>query len=334
MAVNSVPKLSVIVPVYNVKEFVESAFKSLLNQSFRNFEVITINDGSTDGSGEIVKKIAAKDRRVIYLEQENRGLAATRNRGLFESKGTYIYFFDSDDILEQGAFEKMILFAEKESIDLMNIGSVSIDENGNEKNLVRPMHFDQPEPVSGETLFIRLYSSGNYPANVQKYMYRKDFLIKNRLQFDEGFIHEDEAFSLKALCVARKAVAIPDYLFKKRFRSGSIMASHRSLVNAKGWAKAFENLLLFKKNNKLKNKTKKYLDERAFQLARNTINLLRELRNNNDHVPTTGTLLPLRIVLLGGVKTTFRVYSYQFRNMLYHELNVNVFKKTSLIEEK
>ena len=327
MAVNSAPKLSVVVPVYNVEEFVGVAFRSLLNQSFSNFEIIAINDGSTDGSGEILKKIAAKDRRVIYLEQENQGLSATRNRGLSESKGIYIYFFDSDDILEQGAFEKMILLAEKTSADVLNIGSLSIDETGNEKNFVRPMHFDQPDSVSGETLFIRLFSSGNYPANVQKYMYRKDLLIKHRLQFDEGFIHEDEAFSMRALCVAKRAVAIPDYLFKKRFRSNSIMSSRKTLLNAKGWAKAFESLLYFKKQYILKKRTKTYLDIRAFQLARNTINLIDELRKNNEYVPSTGTLLPFRTVLKGGLKTTIRVYSYRLRNMLYHLLFLNVFKK-------
>ncbi|TVR18839.1 MAG: glycosyltransferase [Balneolaceae bacterium] len=210
------PKLSVIVPVYNVEHYLRDALMSLLNQTFSGFELIAINDGSTDGSGEILREMAHSDSRIHFIQQENRGLAATRNRGLAESRGKYIYFFDSDDLLEVNAFKKMISYAENRSVDVLNIGSEAIDDKGKATDIVKPMQFDQPHPVNGEELFVRLYMSGNYPANVQKYLYRKDFLTDHRLNFDEGFIHEDEAFSLKTLCLAKNAGALPDRFFEEK----------------------------------------------------------------------------------------------------------------------
>ncbi|MGL6105767.1 glycosyltransferase family 2 protein [Romboutsia sp.] len=90
-------KISVIVPVYNVEKYLERCLNSLLNQTYKNLEIILINDGSTDSSEEIRKKYSKQDEKIKFISQENKGIAETRNVGIKNSTGEYIAFLDSDD---------------------------------------------------------------------------------------------------------------------------------------------------------------------------------------------------------------------------------------------
>ena len=100
-------KISVIIPVYNVGEFLNEAISSLLNQTFTDFELICVNDGSKDNSLEILEKFSEIDPRVIVIDKENGGCGSARNRALDEAKGEYIYFFDPDDYILPNAFEEL-----------------------------------------------------------------------------------------------------------------------------------------------------------------------------------------------------------------------------------
>ena len=97
-------KISVVIPVYNVAEFLEEAISSLLNQTFEDFELICVNDGSKDNSLDILNDFAKKDSRVVVIDKENGGCGSARNRALDEAKGEYIYFFDPDDYILPDAF--------------------------------------------------------------------------------------------------------------------------------------------------------------------------------------------------------------------------------------
>ena len=98
-------KISVIIPVYNVENYLEESLDSIINQTFTDLEIICVNDGSTDNSPSILNNYANKDSRINIINQENKGLSAARNSGLDVATGDYIYFFDSDDILELTALE-------------------------------------------------------------------------------------------------------------------------------------------------------------------------------------------------------------------------------------
>ena len=93
-------KISVIIPVYNVDEFLSECLESVINQTYNNIEIILIDDGSTDESGKICDKYGAKDKRIKVIHQENMGVSSTRNRGIDLSSGEYLTFVDSDDILD------------------------------------------------------------------------------------------------------------------------------------------------------------------------------------------------------------------------------------------
>ena len=306
------PLLSVIIPVYNVDKFLHDSLESVIHQSFNDFEMIVINDGSTDNSAAILEEIVEGESRMNVIKQKNRGLASTRNRGLDESRGKYIYFFDSDDLLDIDAFKKIIEFAEQTDSDVVNFSSLSIDEKGKETDIVKQMQYSIGEPIPGEELFIQLYNTGNYAANTQKYLYRKSHLKSKKIRFDDGFIHEDESFTLEALCLAERAVALPDRLLKKRFRTDSIMSGERTLKNAEGWAKASLRLIEFKTKHPLKSKSMQYIDQRIVRLSKNAIKLQSSLAVNNKQVPNVYTLLPPKELKRGGVKLALSVHLYVF----------------------
>ena len=113
------PKVSVIIPIYNVEKDLPRCLDSVLAQSLADIEIICINDGSTDSSGEILHRYAKKDKRIKVLTQKNKGLSATRNRGLDEAKGAYVFFLDSDDYLHPQALEIFYTVAEKSNQPLV-----------------------------------------------------------------------------------------------------------------------------------------------------------------------------------------------------------------------
>ncbi len=113
------PELSIIVPVYNVDQFLPRCIESILNQTYTDYELILINDGSTDLSAEIIRKYASSDRRIVTFEQSNQGVSAARNRGLEKASGKYISFIDADDWIEKSMYDRMIKIMNQNDVDLV-----------------------------------------------------------------------------------------------------------------------------------------------------------------------------------------------------------------------
>ena len=107
------PKVSVIIPVYNVEQYVEKSIQSVLNQSMKDIEIILVNDGSTDKSGEICDRYGQKEERIIVIHKENGGLSSARNVGVKAASGDYIGFIDSDDYIESVMYETLYQMAER-----------------------------------------------------------------------------------------------------------------------------------------------------------------------------------------------------------------------------
>ena len=113
------PKVSVIIPVYNVEAYIKEMLLSVQGQSFNDFEVILVNDGSTDGSQQIINEFCARDERFRCFVQENAGVAAARNLGIEKATGKYIVFYDPDDVVPVKALEKMVKAAEKNNAEMI-----------------------------------------------------------------------------------------------------------------------------------------------------------------------------------------------------------------------
>ncbi len=123
-------QVSVIVPVYNIIEYLERCVGSLTAQTYKDLEIILVDDGSTDGSGDLCEKLAKKDERIRVFHQENAGSSAARNKGIKESRGEYIAFVDSDDYVDPDFIEKMVEAALRLNAPMVQISRDEIDENG------------------------------------------------------------------------------------------------------------------------------------------------------------------------------------------------------------
>ena len=120
------PKVSVIIPVYNTGKYVEEAVCSIMNQTLSELEIIIVNDGSTDDSLQIVTCLQKEDSRIIIHSQENKGLSAARNKGLKYASGDYIYFMDSDDILNRNALKTCFDKCSSENLDFVYFDAVPV----------------------------------------------------------------------------------------------------------------------------------------------------------------------------------------------------------------
>ena len=217
-------KITVIVPVYNVENYLNKCLDSLINQTYKNLEIIVINDGSTDNSGEICQEYAQKDNRIIYVEQENGGLSDARNAGLERMTGSYVTFVDSDDWVEPDYVEVLHnkLIGYQADIAIGNYYSYNEDE---------AMYYFH---VNSESYYEKLYDNISIFENLYDAKQMKSFslisawgkLYKSELfdyiRFDKGKLGEDGYINQKLYLLVQKVIYINQGLYAYRQRSGSI----------------------------------------------------------------------------------------------------------------
>ena len=175
------PKISVIIPVYNVEKYLSECLDSVLKQTYGDFEAICVNDGSEDGSQRILKQYAQKDNRFHVISQENQGLSGARNTGLNHAKGEYIFFLDSDDTIPEYALETMLKIAEKTNVPL--VASESKKASGKPASLnCQIFHHPLAEFVKNNHIFSSAWNK----------LYRTDILRTHR--FIRGIYFEDWPF--------------------------------------------------------------------------------------------------------------------------------------------
>jgi glycosyltransferase involved in cell wall biosynthesis len=225
----AIPQVSVIVPVYNTAPYLTIALDSITSQSFREIEIIIVDDGSTDESLNIARRYAHEDARVIVLTQENKGQGAARNAGLEVARGEYVYFFDSDDILKPGALQRLYTTSQRNKLDLcLFSGSVVYDRpdyavirKNQEKYNLREGYYEGV--YDGQTLYNLLIRNNDHCASAPLLFIRKDYLIKKNIVFVEDIIHEDESYVFEVIIRSARALVITDQLYIRRIRPGSTM---------------------------------------------------------------------------------------------------------------
>lgn len=201
------PKVSVIIPVYNGEESISISLDSLLKQTDLNFEVVIIDDGSKDGTREVVEKYTSIDNRFKYNYQTNGGVSAARNKGINVSQGEYICFLDSDDFYENSFIEKMVKQIEKESADICYCGYNIVSPRGKTKN--------RTNFKSGDILVD--YILGKTSIHTTGWMIRKSALEKLNIKFLEGVSWgEDFEFFCEVLARTKKTTFVKDYLTNYR----------------------------------------------------------------------------------------------------------------------
>lgn len=215
-------KVSIIIPAYNVESYIIECLDSIERQTYKNIEIIVIDDGSSDNTLEILNRRALNSTRsYLVLSQNNAGQSVARNRGLKEASGEFIVFVDSDDWLTgDSAIEKMVNKIQSEKADFVQC---SLEFVKAEKHSV--YRVPQKESISGvQPLHDMLMVQDLYTSPWAK-IYSANFLIKNNLTFMEGLVNEDTAFSILIASKANKVGFLNDVVYSSREREGSTSRS-------------------------------------------------------------------------------------------------------------
>ena len=187
-------KVSVIIPIYNGEKYIEEMYNSLSNQSFKDFEVIYINDGSKDDSLEMLESIANKDCRISVYSQNNRGICASRNLGIEKAKGEYLIFLDQDDGIEDNLIERYLEAITIHDADLASFGKIHYYMVGDEVVSKKPQILNEELVEDETTKLCYLFNIDNKKRlmTIWNCIYKKEIIQKYNIRFDQNFRHGDE----------------------------------------------------------------------------------------------------------------------------------------------
>ena len=228
--------VSVIIPCYNVEKYVQEAIYSLMKQSYQDFEIICIDDGSTDTTLSILNECKEKYSNITVISDSKHGLAYQRNNGLKYAKGKYIYFFDSNDILDPKSLQIMVDQMETNALDLLFFEGQTFFENETLKEKMDQFKdlFHRknwyPNTYTGKDLFVKLRQRGEFLVGVDLQMVRKKYLDENGIGFPELNLMEDNMYTFNALFYAERVKCLPDILFYRRVIEDSTMTSSNHLL--------------------------------------------------------------------------------------------------------
>lgn len=271
--------ISVIIPVYNTEKYLRQCIESVINQTYSNLQIIIVNDGSTDNSGNICDEYQKEDLRIKVIHQENLGVSVARNHGLQYATGDWISFVDSDDILIKDAYENLI----KCSTDAqMIMGKIMLlDEDG---KITEPDKFlnkqEIPQIEFLNDLFLEeQYSYLGYPVDK---LYRREVIIKNALKFDNEIkLNEDRLFVLEYMRYCKKATICNHviYLYRQKSKELVTEAKRNKIVTN-------SEMTVIDAFNKMQKIGKTYSDNLYFLICRKSfesaLDLLSRLPENDN----------------------------------------------------
>ncbi|MGO4691447.1 glycosyltransferase family 2 protein [Glaciibacter sp. 2TAF33] len=214
------PTVSIIVPAHNAADYLEATVTGLLGQTFASTEVIVVDDGSTDATAVVARRLADQHPRVHFLWQPfNVGVARARERAVRHARGAYLWFVDADDRPVTDAVSRLVSAARRTDADVVICGAEFVYPDGHTRALRAPQ---LPVPVSGETAF-RMLLLGDISGHLWNKLFRRT--LAERIDFTAARVHSDLAMTAQLLAAARQVAAIPDMLYSYIQRPGSILRS-------------------------------------------------------------------------------------------------------------
>ena len=228
-------KFSVIVPVYKAEGYLEQCVESVLQQTYTDFELILVDDGSPDRCPEMCDELAEKDSRIKVLHKENGGASSARNAGLDIASGEYIMFLDSDDYWnDRGALSKLNFSIVPLNPDVAVFGCTDIDERSGKKDVSRS-DYDMTVMKSGDKDRILHYflAEGKLPGAAYVFATRRDLIERLKIRFKEGITAEDYDWVLSIFLNASNFAAIDDpfYTYRKRQEGSVTTSSQLNIIN-------------------------------------------------------------------------------------------------------
>lgn len=304
------PRISIIIPAYNVEQYIEAALDSVLAQDTPAYEVIVVNDGSTDATaGKIAQYEQIAGWRVVTTK--NQGLGPARNEGLHQATGEYVYFFDSDDLLDKRLLSTVTETLNSQGApDLVLFSGRSFqDSDGSDipsDDLLRPF---AAAGLDGDNAVARLVRAGTPSPCAWLYVSKRSLWQAHRLSF-RPIIHEDDEVFLRLVLSADRVSVLEDVLCYRRMRPGSIMSSGLTPKNAQGLLQTTATLtVLYRDAADRPAPTRRAIRKRAIRTAQRYLRVCRKAGVRADtvqmlHSACTVRSLPLATATLGRIVTS------------------------------
>ena len=237
-------KFSLIIPAYNVEKYIKKCLDSVLNQTYNNYEIIIINDGSTDNTSKILESYKS-NKKIKIINQENKGLSNARNTGVSNAKGDYILFIDSDDFIEKELLE--ILNKTIKDEDLVRFQIKILDETN---KIIKEYKEETFNNLNGIEAFNKL-SKYNLVELAVCYAYKKDTFLKNNYKFEEKTYHEDFGLIPYIIISSKKVTSINYIGYNYLKRKNSIMNNtdyEKEIKKSNDVLKHYKNLIKWSQN--------------------------------------------------------------------------------------
>lgn len=305
-------KYSFIVPVYNTEKYLKKCLDSLVNQTYKDFEIIVVNDGSTDKSSSIISKYQKKYKNIIVIDKENEGLSMARNRGVQKSSGKYIIFVDSDDYVSNKLLEEV-----DKKIDDSDILRFQIATEDEGYTKINEYHEEGFESMCGYDAF-KYLSSYHFVEPAWCYVIRKNYYIENKFSFKKGVYHEDFGLIPYVIYKARKVKSIDFIGYYYIQRNGSIMNNNdykKTVKKAFDMLEQYKTMRLFAKNINRKNNLNDYF---LSYISNSVIVKARELKKDEKKV-YINELKKLNV--FDGVLVNTRIRRFK-KFLMKHNLNL------------
>ena len=231
-------EVSIIIPAYNVENYIDDCLESVLNQTYKDYEIIIVNDGSTDGTLDVLRKYEKKYDFIKVIDNTNHGQGYERNLALKEAKGEYVFFLDSDDFIEPVTLEVAVNKIKEDKSDFVVFDWKYYSNSKKTYSYVSKEEFFNKKYLNGEEI-LKLLGIVHY-FTVNK-LYSRDFLVKNNIKYGEGYIYEDNPFWVDVVVKAKKVSLIHSPLYNVRVNDESTTkTNHKTDRHYKGFIAAIK----------------------------------------------------------------------------------------------
>lgn len=248
-------RFSIIIPVYNVEQYIRQCIDSALNQTFNDYEIILIDDGSLDKSGEICDEYAEKYQNVKVYHQKNQGLSVARNEGVLQAQGDYIWFLDSDDIIIEKEALELINKSLEDNLEIVHFGWKEFANEQELRNAREKFNFNLQESkvYNGENYFKSILSKEKlYQWYACIYVFKKEYWLRNNYKFLKGKKFEDVQLIYKVVLNSKSVKTLNRALYGYRVgRQGSIVTNVSSSTIEDGLAIISDNINELLKNDSI-----------------------------------------------------------------------------------
>ena len=236
------PKVSVLIPAYNVEPYIEECLDSVLNQTLQDFEIVCVDDCSTDGTLDILRRYEAEDDRIkVYIHEENKGQSSGRNDALDRSHGEYVYMLDADDRIVPEALETLCGECSEGNLDIIGFETENFaeDETFQKNAAIKTITYEDTEVMNGRRALTFCMETESFSLSTPTFMMRRQYLVEKGIRFTEGILHEDVGYIFELITRAERAKFLHKVLFQRRIRANSTMTKGFTDKNIEGYLRSF-----------------------------------------------------------------------------------------------